>query len=261
MFGVAEPTRDDVHALYIHALGRITALGDGGAAERVGPWLCVDAGLGVSDFNIAVAVEAVANPVANLHEAMNWFAYRGLNCRVDLRASVDGPLLAAAMVEGFVFKYREPAMILHPLPASFPAHLPLELRRVESEDDVRAYCSVDRDEYHDQEFQRAMVERALSMRGVSLHLGVSDGRAVARSMAIVQAELVAVHNVYVAQDFRKRGFGSALTAAAIEAGMRAGATGACLEATILGLPVYEAMGFRKIDDYVVMGTDVPLYPK
>ena len=261
MPSVAEPTRDDVHALYIHALGRITALGDGGAAERVGPWLCVDAGLGVSEFNIAVVVEPVASPAAAFREAMNWFAYRGINARVDLRASVDGPLLAAAMVEGFVFKYREPAMILHPLPASFPAHLPLELRGVESEADVLAYCSVDRDEYSDQEFQRAMVERSLTMPGVTLHLGMLEGRPVARSMGMVQGELVAVHNVYVAPDFRKRGFGSALTAAAIEAGERAGATGACLEATVLGFPVYEAMGFRKIDDYVVMGTDAPLFPK
>ncbi|MGE3074042.1 MAG: GNAT family N-acetyltransferase [Dehalococcoidia bacterium] len=258
---MAEPTRDQVHALYIHALGRITALGDGGAAERVGPWLCVDAGLGVSDFNVAVVVEPVANPAVALREAMNWFAYRGINCRVDLRASVDGPLLAAAMVEGLVFKFREPAMVLHPLPSAFPAHLPLSLQRVESEADIVSYCSVDRDEYHDQDFQRAMVERSLVMPGVTLHLGLLDGRPVARSMGMVQGELVAIHNVYVAPSQRKRGFGSAITAAAIEAGMSAGATGACLEATILGFSVYEAMGFRKIDDYVVMGTDTPLFPR
>jgi GNAT superfamily N-acetyltransferase len=96
---------------------------------------------------------------------------------------------------------------------------------------------------------------------VTLHLGLIDGRPVARSMALCHDQLVAVHNVYVATDQRKRGFGSALTAAAIEAGVRGGATAACLEATILGVPVYEAMGFRKVDDYVVMGVDSPLFPK
>lgn len=261
MLRVAEPTREAVHALYVHALGRITALGPGGSAERVGPWLCVDAGLGVSDFNIAVVVEPVSNPVAALREAMNWFANRGINARFDLRGSVDRELLAAAMVEGLVFKYREPTMVLYPLPATFPAHLPLEIRPVETDSDIQQYCSVDRDEFHDQDFQRAMVERSVTMPGVTLHLGLLDGRPVARSMGMLLGELVAVHNVYVAPDFRKRGFGSALTAAAIAAGAREGATGACLEATILGFPVYEAMGFRKIDDYVVMASDSPIFPK
>lgn len=258
---MGEPSRDAMHALYVHALGRITSLGPGGCAERVGPWLCIDAGLGVSDFNIAVVVEGVANPKAALREAMEWFAFRGLNARLDLRGTEDRAVLAAAMVEGFVFKAREAVMALHPLPPESTGHPRLEVRTVERAGDIELYCAVDREEYHDQEFQRAMVERSTAMEGVSLHLGLLEGNPVARSMGITVEGLVAVHNVYVPPSQRKQGFGTALTAAAIDAGRGRGATAACLEATPLGLPVYERMGFRRVDDYVVMTTEGVLFPK
>lgn len=247
------PTLDQLHALYVHALGRITALGPGGCAERIGPLLCIDAGLGVSDFNIAVAVEPVAKPKQALRDALEWFESRAVNARLDLRASVDGPMMAAALVEGLNFKFREAVMVLDPLPARLPSVAALETREVVTTEDAELYCAVDREEHSDQEFQRAMVERTRGMEGVSLHLGVFEGRPVARSMAMVQGGLVGVYNVYVPPSQRRRGFGAALTAAAIEAGRRSGAMAACLESTELGFTVYEGMGFRKVDDYVVFG--------
>jgi GNAT superfamily N-acetyltransferase len=215
----------------------------------------------VSDFNIAVVVdEPVANPRRAVREAIEWFAMRGANVRFDLRGSVDGALLAAATVEGCAFKFREAVMLLHPLAASMAPITRLDLREVTSDRDVELYCSVDREEFSDQDFQRAMVERSLQMEGVSLHLGLLEGRPVSRSMAIVRGELVGVHNVYTPPAFRKQGFGTALTAAAVEAGRLAGARAACLEATVLGFPVYERMGFERVDDYVVVGNAVPAFP-
>src|SRR5512139_2044965 len=162
---MGEPSPEAMHALYVQALGRITALGPEGCAERVGPWLCVDAGLGVSDFNIAVVVDGVTKPRAAVRQAMDWFADRGINVRLDLRGSVDGALLAAAMVEGFAFKFREAVMLLHPLrgAVSGTADAGVVARNVTTAEDLDLYCAVDREEYHDQEFQRAMVERASVM--------------------------------------------------------------------------------------------------
>ena len=255
------PTLAALHDQYVYALGRITSLGPGGCAERVGPWLCVDAGLGVSRFNIAVVVGPVSNPRAALREALDWYAYRGINPRLDLRGSVDGALLAASMVEGFEFWFREAVMVLHPIPQLPRSPAGLEVREVRGEDDISLYCGVDREEFSDQEFQRALVHAALKMEGVSLHLGLSEGRPVARSMGVSRGELVGIHNVYVPPSQRRQGYGAALTVAAIEAGRTAGATAACLEATVLGYPVYEAMGFRKVDDYVVVGKDEVVFPR
>jgi len=161
--------------------------------------------------------------------------------------------MAAAIVAGLNFKFREAVMFLDPLPSALPSVAALETREVVTPEDVDLYCAVDREEHSDQDFQRGMVERTRGMEGVSLHLGLFEGRPVARSMAMVREGLVGVYNVYVPPTQRRRGFGAALTSAAIEAGRAGGATAACLESTELGFTVYEGMGFRKVDDYVVFG--------
>ena len=248
-----------MHQLYCLALGRVAGLGPGGCAERVGPWLCIDAGLGVSKFNIAVVVEDVTKPRPALREAMEWFAMRGINARLDLRGSVDGGVLAASLGEGFTFWGREPSMELHPLPDAPPRGTgAIEVREVVSAEDIALYCATDREEFSDQEFQAAMAERAREMPGVSMHLGLLDGRPVARSMAITSGELVGVYNVYVAPSQRRRGFGGELTMAAISAGQARGATAACLESTQAGFSLYESLGFRRVDDYIIVGTEDPV---
>ncbi len=257
MAPMTPPTLAQLHANYVHALHRIARLGPGGEAERVGPLLCINAGIGVSKFNIAVVVDPVANPRRALRDAMDWFAIRGLNLRLDLRGAADGPLLATSMLEGFQFWWREPLMTLHPLPAGFAAPPGLEIRTVETPEDRSLYCDADREEYSDQAFQLAMVSAAAAMEGVSMHLGLIGGVPVARSMAVIHDGVVGVHNVYVAPSRRRQGLGAALTAAAIESGRAGGASAACLEATGLGLPVYQAMGFRHVDDYVVVGCEQP----
>ncbi|MFN8616244.1 MAG: GNAT family N-acetyltransferase [Dehalococcoidia bacterium] len=253
------PTPEELHALYCQALGRVAALGPGGCVERIGPWLCIDAGLGVSKFNIAVVVDLVIRPRAALREAMEWFAMRGINARLDLRGSVDGGVLAASMVEGFTFWGREPSMVMHPLPPQTSrATGSIEVREARTPEDIALYCEVDREEYGDQQFQAAMAERARQLPGVTLHLGLVDGRPVARSMSMTSGELVGVYNVYVAPSQRRRGFGGELTVAAIEAGRARGATAACLESTEAGFSLYESLGFRRIDDYIIVGTEGPV---
>jgi GNAT superfamily N-acetyltransferase len=257
MKAMTAPTPEQLHANYVHALHRIARLGPEGEAEQVGPLLCINAGIGVSKFNVAVAVDRVGDPRRALRDAMDWYAIRGLNPRLDLRGKADSPLLAASMLEGFQFWWREPVMVLHPLPEAF-ANVPgLEVIQVRTPESRDLYCRADLEEYGDQEFQLAMVSMAAEMPGVSMHLGLREGQPVARSMGVVHAGLVGIHNVYVPPSSRGRGYGAALTAAAIDSGRAMGATAACLQATELGFPVYQRMGFRRVDDYVVVGRDEP----
>lgn len=257
MNAMTAPTPEQLHQNYVYALRRIARLGPEGEAEQVGPLLCINAGIGVSKFNVSVVVDRIGDPRGALRDAMDWYRARGLNPRLDLRGKADGPLLAASMLEGFQFWWHEPVMVLHPLPVSFDRARELEIRDARTPEDFDLYCRADLEEYGDQDFQLAMVSMAAAMSGVSMHLGLREGQPVARSMGVVHAGLVGVHNVYVPPSSRGRGYGAALTAAAIEAGRAAGATAACLQATELGFPVYERMGFRRVDDYVVVGRDEP----
>jgi GNAT superfamily N-acetyltransferase len=247
----------EIHANYVHALSRIGGLGPMGESEQVGPVLCINAGIGVSRFNVAVPVEPVRDARGAVRDAIGWFGARGLNVRFDLRGKQDSPLIAAVTVEKFQFWWREPVMLLDSLPP--PAEIPaeLELMEVLSPIDRDLYCQVDAEEYSDQAFQLAMLNVASEMPGVSIHVGMVGGQPVARSMAIRTEDLVGIHNVYVAPSHRNRGYGAAMTAAAMESGRQTGATAACLQSTEAAFSLYRKMGFEHIDDYVVMGIDEP----
>lgn len=249
-----------MHENYVHALGRIGGLGPEGETERVGEFVCINAGIGVSRFNVAVPVEPVGNPRKSVRDVIEWFGARGLNVRFDFRGKQDSPLIAAATVEKFQFWWREPSMLLEPLPLPLEVPPELELRKVIHPKDRDLYCKTDAEEYTDQAFQLGMLSVAAQMPGVSMHLGLVGNEPVARSMAIRTGELVGIHNVYVAPTHRRSGYGAAITAAALEAGRQSGAAAACLQSTEAAFSLYLKMGFRLIDDYIVMGIDEPRLP-
>lgn len=253
-----EPRLAELHQHYLSALERVSALGESASVERVGPWLGVDAGLGVSKFNVAAVAAPIANPRAALREAMEWATLRGINLRLDLRGSADRALLAASLVEGFSFWRREPAMLLEPLPPPHPGPSSFEIRSVSTPTDLALYSAADAEEYSDADYQLGMAEKAVGLDGVTLFVALEDGgRAIGRSMALAVGSLVGIHNVYVAPSCRGLGLGTAITAVAIEAGRRQGADAAALQATVEAFAMYQRMGFRHVDDYVVVGTDGP----
>lgn len=239
---------------YVFSLGRIAQLGPAAHSERVGPWLCIDAGLGISSFNIAVLVGAIqGSGVSALKTAQRWFDDRAVNSRFDLRGWADAELIAAAARAGYHHWWTEPALVLDSIPEQFDFPAGFETRLLRTRSDAAAYSRLDSEEHDDHSLQASMAETAMSMAGCRLFIGTYDGVPVARSMANTTGAMVGVHNVYVPPSQRGRGFGAAVTAAAIIAGREAGATAACLEASALGLPVYSKMGFRKLGEYVVVG--------
>jgi GNAT superfamily N-acetyltransferase len=77
-------------------------------------------------------------------------------------------------------------------------------------------------------------------------LGRLGGRPVACSTLLLADGVAGLWNVGTTAPARGRGVGTALTAAAMAAGARAGARTAILIATSLGVPVYRAMGFETV---------------
>lgn len=73
---------------------------------------------------------------------------------------------------------------------------------------------------------------------------VSDrDRPVAAAVSVVTAGVAGVYSIAVHEDVRRRGYGAAMTWAAVAAGTRAGVDTVILQATPLGQPVYARMGF------------------
>jgi len=88
---------------------------------------------------------------------------------------------------------------------------------------------------------------------VALFVGYVEGRPVATSIATRTDPVIGVYGVGTVQAARRRGYGWAMTATAIVHGARAGCSIATLQSSSMGMPMYEAHGFRTLFHYRLFG--------
>ena len=237
-------TRDEaMHQNLLRALLRLGSLTDRAKAERVGPWLLIDAGVDMARFNIAVAAEVIDDPITAIKLATDWFEGRAASFCVVARDPHEADMIESAKSLGFTEVEREPAMLLEPLSAPRRGYAgELTVREVTDELDIKRYAELDAPAWH--EITHGIARTVSAFPDFTMLLGELHGVAVATSMAVVTGDTVGVFNVLVREDQRGHGHGRAMTLAAIEVGRRAGCAAASLQSTALGLPLYEHLGFR-----------------
>lgn len=238
-----------MHANLLRALERIGHLTGRSALVRDGGWQLIDAGLDLPRFNLALATGA-GGGVPQPGVAMDWFAERGVRFSFMLREPGDERLVRQAALAGYEVVEREPSMLCAPLPPDEPLPEGLNVRRVVTPGDIERYGTVDGEAWH--ELTLGIARTVAAFPDFTMLLGELDGEAVATSMAVVTGGIVGVYNVQTQRDAQRRGFGRAMTLAAIDAGQAAGCTAAALQSTPPGLALYRRLGFERVYDYVVM---------
>lgn len=83
----------------------------------------------------------------------------------------------------------------------------------------------------------------------ALFVGYSDAVPVAHSMGFISDTVVGIYNVGTRPEYRRRGFGWALTEAALRFGVDAGCSLATLQSSAMGLSIYRSHGFRHLFRY------------
>lgn len=243
-----------IHANMLYADRRVSALGPGGVAERCGPWLAIDPGIDFPLFNMAIVAEPVSPADAEhaLRSVHGWFERRHLGSyRLIVRAGVDAPLEACARAAGFEVTEEMPCMALRGPGPPVAGAAGLEVRAVRNEADLALYCT--QFSGADPEWGKTIAgigRTAMALDGFTLLLGVCEGVPVATSMAVGAGATVGVYNVGVDPRYRRRGFGTAMSRAAVRVGTENGCTLAGLQSSEMAFHMYEALGFRTVETYL-----------
>jgi predicted acetyltransferase len=95
-----------------------------------------------------------------------------------------------------------------------------------------------------------VTESMLADPSMVLVVGRVDGVPVSSAIAVVTATTAGIYNVATPPEHRRRGYGAALTWAAVDQGARLGCDHSVLQASELGAPVYRQMGYRDLGTYV-----------
>lgn len=83
------------------------------------------------------------------------------------------------------------------------------------------------------------------------YTGILDGKPVAVSSLVAAVDLAGIYAVATLPEARKRGIGTVMTLHAMAEGRRRGMETAVLQASDLGKPVYEKIGFSMAYDYAL----------
>ncbi len=145
-----------------------------------------------------------------------------------------------------------PAMGLEPIPAppTPPAELTIEIAT--TDEALRDHASMLRDGFGmPQDFvDRLVRHQLLHDPSIAPFVGRVDGIPVSCSLLATSGRTAGVYNVATPEAFRGKGYGEALTWAAIAEGARRGCTNSVLQASDAGYPMYRRMGFVDLGRYV-----------
>jgi GNAT superfamily N-acetyltransferase len=217
-----------------------------------------------SGFLNAVVVLAPAE-ARDVEAAVRWVRDLGMPVSLRVRDDVEDVAVRTAAEQAGLERSRwvDPAMVIAPLAIApgLPAGLRIETATPGTLDRWYAALAAGAGVESTHPFVRDLLpEAAIDDRDIRLFGGFLDDAPVATSIAIRSQNAVGVYAVGTAESARRRGIGSAMTWAAIDAGREWGSRAAVLQASEMGEPVYEAMGFRTVAGYVSYDEPRPAQP-
>jgi ribosomal protein S18 acetylase RimI-like enzyme len=99
--------------------------------------------------------------------------------------------------------------------------------------------------------------QGLLAQNVAAFIAYLDDEPVSIAMTIVSHGVAGIYWVGSLEQARGKGLGRAVTAAATNAGFEQGAEVASLQASPMGKPIYEAMGYETLFDYRLFMSPAP----
>jgi ribosomal protein S18 acetylase RimI-like enzyme len=223
----------------------------GGAVAEAEGVVMIATGVPFFYFNAAFVTDPSADPERVVDTAQEWFGGRALP--FSLRFSEHEPAFAdAAITAGLVESERSPIMAMSVEGTPPPPPIEgLEVRVVSDEAGFDDHVRIVAEAFSAPAdwLRRVFTPALLDVEDFVPLVGYIAGEPVASSALVVTDGMGGVYNVGTPEQHRRQGYGEAMTWAAVEQAMALGCTATTLQASAMGKPIYERMGYRTLLDY------------
>lgn len=209
-------------------------------------------------FHNMVALRAAVDLDALFAAIRRFFVARERPFSIWTRAHADAETEAALRARGFADFTQMPGMALRGDPGTRRAPDGLEIRPVTDDRGRRDYQHITAEAYATYGAPRRYAADAFAelesvcAPHIQGFVGYVSGQPAAAAALYLTHGVAGIGWVGTVPEQRGRGYGEAVTWAAIREGFRRGASFANLQASIMGRPIYARMGFETITEYRVL---------
>jgi len=252
------------HENFIRALEFVARIVPGGAVERIGGLTAVRTGMPGPDFNVVFGLNHLKS-TAQVEEGVK---------RLFLRTNTEFHIVTLPetfdelepIIEEMNLTEMEliPGMALNPILDASPGPVEeLQIREVRSAEEVIDLLRTGAagfgapSSYFDVWKHGLLAGAAGPWSRSANYVGYVGGKPAATSIRIATGDVAGIYFVSTLPEFRRRGFGESMTWRAIADGLATGCTLSYLQASRMGRPIYERMGFRVIEEYSEWKAKVP----
>lgn len=207
-----------------------------------------------ADLANSLFVHAPIADVSGLISEATTFFRHSLVWRITVPGSLRGSVGPAALAAGMRAAETVPRMFLYPIPPAPTGPAGLTVRRVSTARELREFCSAAGRGFGIPPWLLRLSMRQLPTAvapgapTIRRFVGHVDGSPVATSAQVTTEGVAGIFFVTTIPEARRHGYGAALTWAALEDARTGGAEASWLQASVMGRPVYEKMGYRQVDE-------------
>lgn len=197
-------------------------------------------------FNFAGVLGAAPPPDLVFDLAAEFFRDRPTEYGILVEAETGHPMETALRARGWQIAEDEAALVLPSIPRAEPWPASLEIQRMTDADGLGILNDTLARGFGTPPDMAAKFAPSIECArdpDVAFLLARHEGRPVAGAVMAVVEEVATIHGVATVPEFRRRGFGRAVTWAAVQAGAARGCKSAALRASDISYEMYRKMGF------------------
>jgi hypothetical protein len=214
-------------------------------------------GVPTAEFNTAFLKGPIRDLDACIRRAREYFGDRKFPYRITVRDGLVEDCADGLRAAGYREVERMPGMLMRPIRDGSKPHPQLRIRRVETREDLAHFQGTAFAGFGlpAAAGPRFLTEQLWARPNVRFYLGTVGGEPACTSALVTTESVAGIYWVATLPVFRGSGLGEAVTWEAMKGGVDAGCDVASLQASAMGQPVYQRMGFETPLHYVHFETD------